>query len=80
MAGFATEARRQLLQALGFKWLDAGMGCGVGLGYGYGGGIVLKPSAAEELATTLQSLAGEWGSVKGGCTFRRQLQVWCPRA
>lgn len=38
-----------------------GVGCGVGIGYGFGVGMMLKPSAAQNLATSAQH-AARWGT------------------
>lgn len=50
---------RDHVQRIGIKGLDAGFGCGVGIGYGFGAGLMLKPSAAEQLARDAQHAAGE---------------------
>lgn len=45
--GGAGGAARRAVWGLGIRGLDAGFGCGVGIGYGWG--VVLKPSALEDL-------------------------------
>jgi hypothetical protein len=59
--GGAGTAARNTIRGLGITGLDAGFGCGVGLGYGFGAGLMLKPSAAQQLLTLGSNIAGEWG-------------------
>ncbi|WIA16421.1 hypothetical protein OEZ85_013112 [Tetradesmus obliquus] len=58
--GGAGAAARAAVQQLGIRGFDAGFGCGVGLGYGFGAGLMLKPSAAQQLLAAGSQAVGEW--------------------
>lgn len=58
-AAGATSGLRGAVQRLGIRGLDLGVGCGVGLGYGFGAGLMLRPSALEQLQQQGQQLLGE---------------------
>jgi hypothetical protein len=62
--GGAGTAARSAVRGLGVKGLDAGFGCGVGVGYGFGAGLMLKPSAAQQLVAAGSQLLGE----RQGCS------------
>jgi hypothetical protein len=57
--GGASSAARSAVRGLGVKGLDAGFGCGVGLGHGFGAGLMLKPSAVQQLAAAGTQVIGE---------------------
>lgn len=60
LLGGAGNSARQAVQGLGVRGLDAGAGCGVLAGYFFGAGLMLKPSALEQVAHVTTSLVGEF--------------------
>lgn len=54
----SAAAARALIRRVGVPGLDAGIGCGVGLGYGFGAGVMLRPSALEQVAAAGSALMG----------------------